>query len=179
MEEPRPFLVHGHWKQSGQTAPVVNPFNGQVITELSQAAESDVEEAIASTTGAAATMGLLPAYVRYDILQQIAALIYRRRDQFASTITAEAGKPITDAKREVSRAVQTFTIAAEEAKRIFARYPERLQVFEKRGSVLVGDVHPDVAETAGALTPVPGGVGPLTIAMLMANTVKAAELRLR
>ena len=45
--------------------------------------------------------------------------------------------------------------------------------------VLVGDVHPDVAETAGALTPVPGGVGPLTIAMLMANTVKAAELRAR
>jgi len=54
-----------------------------------------------------------------------------------------------------------------------------LQVFEKKGSVLVGDVHPDVAKTAGALTPVPGGVGPLTIAMLMANTVRAAELRLR
>jgi methylenetetrahydrofolate dehydrogenase (NADP+)/methenyltetrahydrofolate cyclohydrolase len=67
----------------------------------------------------------------------------------------------------------------DEAQRIFARYPERLQVFQKRGSVLVGDVHPDVAETAGALTPVPGGVGPLTIALLMANTVRAAELRLR
>ncbi len=69
--------------------------------------------------------------------------------------------------------------SADEAKRIFARYPERLKVFDKRGSVLVGDVHPDVAETAGALTPVPGGVGPLTIALLMANTVRAAELRLR
>jgi methylenetetrahydrofolate dehydrogenase (NADP+)/methenyltetrahydrofolate cyclohydrolase len=43
----------------------------------------------------------------------------------------------------------------------------------------IGDVHPDVAEVAGAITPVPGGVGPLTIAMLMANTVKAAELKLR
>jgi methylenetetrahydrofolate dehydrogenase (NADP+)/methenyltetrahydrofolate cyclohydrolase len=41
----------------------------------------------------------------------------------------------------------------------------------------VGDVHPEVAEIAGAITPVPGGVGPLTIAMLMANTVKAAMLR--
>ena len=69
--------------------------------------------------------------------------------------------------------------SADEAKRIFAAYPERLKVFEKRGSVLVGDVHPDVANAAGALTPVPGGVGPLTIAMLMANTVRAAELRLR
>ena len=67
----------------------------------------------------------------------------------------------------------------EEAQRIFARYPDRLEVFRKRGSVLVGDVHPDVATTAGALTPVPGGVGPLTIAMLMANTVRAAELRAR
>ena len=65
------------------------------------------------------------------------------------------------------------------AHRVIARYPERLQVFDKKGSVLVGDVHPDVAEKAGALTPVPGGVGPLTIAMLMANTVRAAELRLR
>jgi methylenetetrahydrofolate dehydrogenase (NADP+)/methenyltetrahydrofolate cyclohydrolase len=69
--------------------------------------------------------------------------------------------------------------AADEAQRIFAAYPERLEVFRKRGSVLVGDVHPEVAATAGALTPVPGGVGPLTIAMLMANTVKAAELRIR
>jgi methylenetetrahydrofolate dehydrogenase (NADP+)/methenyltetrahydrofolate cyclohydrolase len=67
----------------------------------------------------------------------------------------------------------------EDARRIFAAHPERLETFERRGSVLVGDVHPDVAETAGALTPVPGGVGPLTIAMLMANTVKAAELRAR
>jgi methylenetetrahydrofolate dehydrogenase (NADP+) / methenyltetrahydrofolate cyclohydrolase len=69
--------------------------------------------------------------------------------------------------------------SAEIARRIFATRPERLEVFEKRGSILVGDVHPDVAERAGALTPVPGGVGPLTIAMLMANTVKAAELRSR
>jgi methylenetetrahydrofolate dehydrogenase (NADP+)/methenyltetrahydrofolate cyclohydrolase len=63
------------------------------------------------------------------------------------------------------------------AARIFKNQPKRLAVFEKTGSILVGDVHPDVADTAGALTPVPGGVGPLTIAMLMANTVKAAELR--
>lgn len=63
------------------------------------------------------------------------------------------------------------------ARKIFASKPERLAVFEKRGAILVGDVHPDVDQTAGALTPVPGGVGPLTIAMLMANTVRAAELR--
>ena len=49
----------------------------------------------------------------------------------------------------------------------------------KRGSVVVGDVHPAVAEVAGALTPVPGGVGPLTIAMLLKNTLAAAEARPR
>jgi methylenetetrahydrofolate dehydrogenase (NADP+) / methenyltetrahydrofolate cyclohydrolase len=54
---------------------------------------------------------------------------------------------------------------------------KRELAFAKNGSTLVGDVHPDVAETAGAITPVPGGVGPLTIAMLMANTVRAAKLR--
>ena len=55
----------------------------------------------------------------------------------------------------------------------------RLADFEKRGSVVVGDVHPKVAEVAGALTPVPGGVGPLTIAMLLKNTVFAARARAR
>ena len=49
--------------------------------------------------------------------------------------------------------------------------------FATRGRVVVGDVHPAVAEVAGALTPVPGGVGPLTIAMLLQNTVTAAEAR--
>ena len=66
------------------------------------------------------------------------------------------------------------------AEAIFARKPERLAVFDKNGSILVGDVHPvDMAECAGAYTPVPGGVGPLTIAMLMSNTIDAAERRLR
>ena len=55
----------------------------------------------------------------------------------------------------------------------------RLAAFETRGSMLVGDVHPDVAEVAGAMTPVPGGVGPLTIALLLRNTLRAAEARVR
>jgi methylenetetrahydrofolate dehydrogenase (NADP+)/methenyltetrahydrofolate cyclohydrolase len=54
---------------------------------------------------------------------------------------------------------------------------KREETFLAKGSTLVGDVHPQVAQVAGAITPVPGGIGPLTIAMLMANTVKAATLR--
>jgi methylenetetrahydrofolate dehydrogenase (NADP+)/methenyltetrahydrofolate cyclohydrolase len=64
-----------------------------------------------------------------------------------------------------------------EFERLFAGNTKREEAFRTRGSTLVGDVHPEVAEIAGAITPVPGGVGPLTIAMLMANTVRAAKLR--
>jgi methylenetetrahydrofolate dehydrogenase (NADP+)/methenyltetrahydrofolate cyclohydrolase len=72
---------------------------------------------------------------------------------------------------------QNVITDAAEAERIFARFPERIESFRKKGNVLVGDVHPDVVNVAGAITPVPGGVGPLTIAMLMSNTVLAARLR--
>jgi methylenetetrahydrofolate dehydrogenase (NADP+)/methenyltetrahydrofolate cyclohydrolase len=61
--------------------------------------------------------------------------------------------------------------------RLFGGNAKREETFRAKGSTLVGDVHSEVAEVAGAITPVPGGVGPLTIAMLMANTVRAAKLR--
>jgi len=66
---------------------------------------------------------------------------------------------------------------ASEFQRFFAGNAKREETFRKKGSTLIGDVHPEVAEVAGALTPVPGGVGPLTIAMLMYNTVKAGKMR--
>jgi methylenetetrahydrofolate dehydrogenase (NADP+) / methenyltetrahydrofolate cyclohydrolase len=66
---------------------------------------------------------------------------------------------------------------AAEFRRLFAGNAKREETFRSKGSTLVGDVHPDVAEVAGAITPVPGGVGPLTIAMLMSNTVRAAKMR--
>jgi methylenetetrahydrofolate dehydrogenase (NADP+)/methenyltetrahydrofolate cyclohydrolase len=65
------------------------------------------------------------------------------------------------------------------AQSLFADGHPRLALFRSKGSVLVGDVHPEVAESAGALTPVPGGVGPLTITMLMRNTLRAARARVR
>ncbi len=66
---------------------------------------------------------------------------------------------------------------AAEAERLLKNFPARLEKFRAKGSVLVGDVHPDAVNTAGAISPVPGGVGPMTITMLMSNTVKAARLR--
>ena len=63
------------------------------------------------------------------------------------------------------------------ASRLYPPGHKRLALFQSKGSILVGDVHPEVEEVAGALTPVPGGVGPLTITMLMSNTLKAARER--
>ena len=60
---------------------------------------------------------------------------------------------------------------------LFGQDSPRLEVLARRGATVVGDVHPGVSAVAGALTPVPGGVGPLTIAMLLSNTVRAAERR--
>ncbi len=67
----------------------------------------------------------------------------------------------------------------EEFEKFFRGDRKREQSFSEKGSTLVGDVYPGVAEVAGAYTPVPGGVGPLTIAMLMSNTVRAARMRRR
>lgn len=64
-----------------------------------------------------------------------------------------------------------------EFEKYFAGDGKRAEIFARRGSTIVGDVHPKAFEVAEAYTPVPGGVGPLTIAMLMANTVRAARLR--
>jgi len=61
--------------------------------------------------------------------------------------------------------------------RLFPAGSKRRLAFEKRGSLVLGDVHPAVDEVAGALTPVPGGVGPLTIVMLLKNTLTAAQER--
>jgi methylenetetrahydrofolate dehydrogenase (NADP+)/methenyltetrahydrofolate cyclohydrolase len=66
---------------------------------------------------------------------------------------------------------------AADVDRLFPADSPRRGVFAKKGALLVGDVHPGAAEVAGAMTPVPGGVGPLTIAMLLHNTLVAAERR--
>jgi methylenetetrahydrofolate dehydrogenase (NADP+)/methenyltetrahydrofolate cyclohydrolase len=58
--------------------------------------------------------------------------------------------------------------------KLFAAGSKRREAFERRGALVIGDIHPEVAEVAGALSPVPGGVGPLTIAMLLKNTLRAA-----
>jgi methylenetetrahydrofolate dehydrogenase (NADP+)/methenyltetrahydrofolate cyclohydrolase len=101
----------------------------------------------------------------------------------ADILVAAIGRPGMITQEFVKRGATVIDVGMnkvtdpQEFKRLFARNAKREESFRTKGSTLVGDVHPEVAEVAGALTPVPGGVGPLTIAMLMYNTVKAAKLR--
>ena len=102
----------------------------------------------------------------------------------ADIIVAAIGRPAVVTREFIRPGATVLDVginrltAAAEVERIFQAAPEKIEKFREKGSVLVGDVHPvDVAEVAGAYTPVPGGVGPLTIAMLMSNTVKAALQR--
>ena len=89
---------------------------------------------------------------------------------FVTTAFVKPGATVVDVG--TSRVTDRAQVAA-----WFGQGSQRLADFDKKGSTVVGDVHPAVAEVAGALTPVPGGVGPLTIAMLLRNTLIAAEGR--
>lgn len=91
----------------------------------------------------------------------------------AGMITPEFVKP---GATVIDVGMNTVTDPAQ-FREFFAGNEKRERGFATKGSTLMGDVHPKVAEVAGAITPAPGGVGPLTIAMLMSNTVKAAKLR--
>ncbi|HEV3139980.1 MAG TPA: bifunctional 5,10-methylenetetrahydrofolate dehydrogenase/5,10-methenyltetrahydrofolate cyclohydrolase [Vicinamibacterales bacterium] len=71
----------------------------------------------------------------------------------------------------------TQVTAREVVQKLYAPDSKRWQTFERRGLLVVGDVHPEVSDVAGWLSPVPGGVGPLTIAMLLKNTLTAAQIR--
>ena len=101
----------------------------------------------------------------------------------ADILIAAAGKPawvdetfVKPGATVIDVGINRITEKAE-FRRVFGNDQAREKRFCDKGYVIVGDVHPRVAEIAGAITPVPGGVGPLTIAMLMANTVRACRMR--
>jgi methylenetetrahydrofolate dehydrogenase (NADP+)/methenyltetrahydrofolate cyclohydrolase len=101
----------------------------------------------------------------------------------ADILVAAVGKPGLVTKGFINPGAVVIDVGmntvteAQVAQALFPEGHSRLAVFRSKGSVLVGDVHPEVVDVAGALTPVPGGVGPLTITMLMRNTLRAARAR--
>ncbi|HKZ46589.1 MAG TPA: aldehyde dehydrogenase family protein [Thermodesulfobacteriota bacterium] len=112
------FLIDGQWRQSSKEEDIKNPFNNETIARVYFAEERDIEDAVLSSQRAFEITKKAPAYKRADILNNIVRGLEHRKEEFAKTITFEAGKPISDSKAEVSRAINTFQIASEEAKRI-------------------------------------------------------------
>lgn len=112
------LFIDGQWVFGGQTLEVRNKYTGELVGTLSTARREDVDAAIAAAQHAAPQYAEMPPYKRSVILARAAALIHERRDNFARTIAAEAGKALKYARLEVDRAISVFTIASEEAKRI-------------------------------------------------------------
>ena len=130
------MLINGQWKESKEaknstnTIEVKSPYDGRTIGFVPEASRTDVEDAIAAADSAFRKIKLSPSE-RYDILLKTSGLLNERREEIARTLAQEAGKPIRDARTEVSRAVQTFLISAEEAKRI---HGEGIPVEAAKGS---------------------------------------------
>ncbi|MBM4120679.1 MAG: aldehyde dehydrogenase family protein [Nitrospira sp.] len=146
MGSARPFLIGAQWRSTATTATIRNPYHGQAIADICLAGKTEADDAIAAAAAAAPVMRALPAHVRAAALLKIAQLLTARQEEIARTMTAESGKPITDARREVGRAGQTFTIAAEEAKRL-------------SGDVIPMDLTPGMERHVGISRRVP--IGPV------------------
>ncbi|MFZ4620139.1 MAG: aldehyde dehydrogenase family protein [Bacteroidota bacterium] len=112
------FIIGGEWRTGHSMAVIRDVFNESVLAHVHQASSSDAEEAVCSAQHAFKTTSQYSSLERADILRSISEQIAKRKEEFALTITRESGKPITFSRAEVDRAVATFEIASEEAKRI-------------------------------------------------------------
>jgi acyl-CoA reductase-like NAD-dependent aldehyde dehydrogenase len=112
------LLIGGRWVDGGPPLEVKNKYSDEVVGTVATARKQDVESAVAAAEKAAPVMAEMPAHRRAEMLTHTAARIRERREEIARTIAAEAGKALKFARIEVDRAVSTFSIAAEEARRI-------------------------------------------------------------
>ena len=112
------LLIDGQWVDGGAPLEVRNKYDGRLIGVLPTSRQEDVEAAVEAARRATTVMANMPAYKRSEILARTATLLRERQDDFACTIAAEAGKALKFARTEVDRGINTFTIAAEEAKRL-------------------------------------------------------------
>lgn len=113
------FLIDGQHHHSTDAIEVRSPYDDALVAVVHRAGPADIEKAIATASKAFATTRKLPGWKRTEVLEKISAEIAARREEFARTIALEAGKPIRTARAEVDRAVFTFKVAAEEARRIY------------------------------------------------------------
>lgn len=118
MSEAKHFYIGGNLTSSSETTVVKNPYTNSEIAYHYLAQKQHIEKAIQSAQEAFQITSQYSSYERSVLLHSIASQLKERKEEFAQLITAEAGKPITFSRAEVDRAVSTFEIASEEAKRI-------------------------------------------------------------
>ncbi len=111
------LLIDGEWSEGRETVPVLDKFSGELVGMADRASRDQVDAAVASALRSFETHRLEP-YDRYRVLRKASEMIEERREVLVRTIVAEAGFPVSDASNEVTRAVQTFLISAEEGKRL-------------------------------------------------------------
>lgn len=129
MNKEHKFLIGGEWVSSSEGYEIKSPYNGEVIGTIYRPSGKDVENATEAAVRAFEITKKMPPYSRSEVLSNIARLIKDNKEEMIKTIAEEAGKPVKAAKVEVDRAIFTFTIAAEETKRI-------------KGEILPLDIHP-------------------------------------
>src|SRR5919108_5593301 len=112
----RKLLLDGEWIETGEWHEVRSPYSGEPVGRVPQATAEHARRAVEAAAGVLGEP--LPAHRRAEILDGVAALLRERHDEVASTISAEAGKPMKAARVEAERAVSTFTMAAVEARRL-------------------------------------------------------------
>lgn len=121
MEKVKAY-VGGNFKTTSTLLKVTNPYTNSKFKEVYQAGIEELEDAIRSAQEIEEVLGNLPCHKKYSILMEIASRMKEKRDEFAHTITIEAGKPIRFSYAETDRAIQTFIVAAEESKRLPSEY---------------------------------------------------------
>jgi len=112
------LFVNGEWREAQEYRTLYSPYSGEAIAEIAYAGEAEVELALQAAEQARPMMAKLPAHERAAILEKLVRLLERHFDECARLIATEAAKPLTTAKGEVARTIQTYRFSAEEAKRI-------------------------------------------------------------
>ena len=112
------ILIDGQWRSTERELDVVSPFDNDAIGVTYLAGPLDIEDAVASSKRAFGELKALSAYERAEVIKKVAAGIEARGDELSRIISLEAGKPLKEARMEVARSVNTFSIAAEEARRL-------------------------------------------------------------
>ncbi|MGN6545678.1 MAG: aldehyde dehydrogenase family protein [Aureliella sp.] len=115
---PTGLFIAGKWEAGERTVEVKNKYSLETIGQVAVPSAGDIDRALASAVRGAKAMAELPTYRRVEILAKTSAHMAEHREELARTIAAEAGKPLKFARGEVDRAVTTFQLASEEARRI-------------------------------------------------------------